>query len=69
MRNLGRKILAVVLFYAYSHISLGAVEAALTKALGKGSELDTLWMLAALILLPLCGILVAYTMKFLEKFL
>lgn len=69
MRKLIISIMTPVLFVVYASISLGAVESALLERFGRGSELDTLWMLAALVILPLCGVLAAYTTKFIEKFL
>ena len=69
MRNLFSRILTPTLFIVYTRITMGAVETALLERFGRGSELDTIWMLAALVILPLCGVLAGKTANIIRKFL
>ena len=69
---MGRKsgtILATVLFVVYSSIVMSCIETVLTATVGKGELMDILWLVLALIGLPVSGLLTALTMKLLHKIL
>ena len=69
---MGRKsgtILATVLFVVYSSIVMSCIERVLISAVGRGEQMDMLWLILALIGLPVSGLLTALTLMLLNKIL